>query len=165
MNRTGDDRTGPTCPEASSSGKCKGIDLDAVYGALMRWGVLDGKTTYIRRAYFVWLHNWEQVSGRALPPPSLFVYPHDEMTMKEVSYGWPFSVGGTRFQPLEPVVLYFRNTEVGQTIADQEGSFGGHSPVNGIRFQPPPEIQPGSYTIRAVGSYGTTRKTSVTITS
>ena len=164
VNRTGDDRTGPTCPEVSGSGKCKSIDLDAVYGALMRWSVFANKSTFIRRAYFVWLHNWQQVTGQTLPAPSLFVYPHSELTTKELGYGWTFGVGGTRFQPLEPVVVYFAGTKVGQTVTDQEGSFGGHSPVNGVRFQPPQATTPGSYTVTAVGGFGTIRKTSVTIT-
>lgn len=162
----GDDRTfnGKTCPESNAAGKCKILDLDAVFGALMRWGVLAKDGTYIRRAYFVWLDNWERVPGQELPAPTAFTYPKDSMTVAEIGYGWVFFVGATRFQPLEPVAVYFAKTFVGRTTSDQIGSFGGHSPVSGIKFTPPPQTRPGTYTITAQGAFGTIRKTTVRIT-
>ncbi len=46
INRKGDDRTGPTCPERDGSGKCKTVDYAAICGALVRWGVISQKLTF-----------------------------------------------------------------------------------------------------------------------
>jgi hypothetical protein len=166
INISGDDRTwnGRTCPETTGSGHCKQLDLDAVFGALMRWGVLSHSSTFTRRAYFVWLQNWQAVTGQKLPAPGLVTYPRATMTVKEIGYGWPFFVGGTRFQPLEHVKVYFGRTLVGETTCDQIGSFGGHSSVSGVKFTPPASTTAGTYHITVHGNFGTVRTTKVEIT-
>lgn len=163
IDRNGDDRTGPTCPERDASGTCKTVDLIAVAGALMRWGVMDHEVPYERRAYQVWLQNWKRMPGDVLPAPAMFVKPAG-MTVKEIGYGWPLWVGATRFQPLERVRIYFGKILVGTATCDQIGSFGGHSPISAVKFTLPSGTQPGVYTLRAQGGYGTRRHTQVTIT-
>jgi hypothetical protein len=164
VDRGGDDRTGPTCPEPSGSGKCKTLDLVAVMSALMRWGVLTNSNSFIRRAYFVALRNSQQTTGRKLPKPSLFVWPHTTMSVKQIGWHESFFVGGTRYQPLEPVNIYFGKTLVGTVTTDQGGSFGGHSPVGGVGFVPPSSTTAGTYTVAGRGVYATVRRCQVTIT-
>jgi len=164
LNRTGDDRTGPTCPEQSTTGGCKTADLPAIASALMRWSVLDNDFIYSRRAYYVWLQNWLLGPGNKLPAPGLAVTPATSMSVSDIHNGRSFSVAGTRFQPVEPVTVYFGTQAVGTTTADDIGSFGGHSAVGSVRFTPPATTTPGRYSIKVVGAYGTTRTIQVTIT-
>gem|GEM_PF-704997 len=163
VDRAGDDRTGPGCPEHTNAGACKSVNYQAVASALVRWGVIDKSRTYERRAYLVWLQNWRRQPGDALPKPSLVINP-THRTSKQVGYGWPVWVSGTRYLPLEPIRVYFNHRLVGKTVTDQIGSFGGHSPVSPVSFTPPTQ-RPGVYTITAKGTYGVVRRTKFTITS
>lgn len=54
INRSGDSRTGPSCPERSGSGACKTDNPTAVYGALMRWGVIRNDGRFRNAAHQVW---------------------------------------------------------------------------------------------------------------
>ncbi|HZT97603.1 MAG TPA: hypothetical protein VFB34_12285 [Chloroflexota bacterium] len=164
MNRQGDDRTGPTCPERDGSGKCKTVDYSAIAGALMRWSVISGSQQYARAAYLTWLQNWERVPGDKLPKPGAFVKP-GRLSLAQIHNGQWLTVWGTRFQPYETVKVYFAKTLEATITADDIGSFGGHSPVMNAHFPVPAGTGPGTYRIVEKGNYGTKRHTKVVITS
>jgi hypothetical protein len=156
IDQAGDTRTSG-CRERDPSGRCKTTFYLPIFSALARWSVLTHDQRYERVAYKVWLQNWRLVPGDVLPRPGLWVKPRD------VRHGAWLTVRGAGFQPLEQVRLFFGDTLIRSFTCDQIGSFGGHSPVGNVYF-PLPQVGPGAYTIKVLGSYGTVRHTHVTVT-
>lgn len=57
VNTTGNSRTSGCAERSQLTGKCKTIDLEAVFSALMRWGVLSDNQRFRARAEKVWALN------------------------------------------------------------------------------------------------------------
>jgi hypothetical protein len=169
VNQSGDDRTGPNCPEKNSAGQCKTLDIVAVKDAIMRWGVLSGDQAFIRRAYYISLRACIERKMCVLPTPGL----NDRgvsLTVKQADDGAPVWLSGAGFQPYEGITISFDGATIGTVTTDEKGTFGDikgvwTSAIPPLKVELPSSTTPGTYSFTATGDYGTTERLAITITS